>query len=563
MRPPLQESSLTGNFLAGGYDRASMIRKTTCRLLLAAVAVGQRPDYTAAAPVRLVVQPGETALLLGIDDHLLPLRSNLALYLSKPDVLAKPVLTPDRTKPRAPDFLASNFYGTVLHDEGKFRMWYYGLHYLSKPSELHPGPVCYAESRDGISWTKPNLGQTEIKGSRDNNAIRLPDDETWFAGVIKEENDPDPNRRYKMIYDTKTESAMPFRTATSPDGLHWTASPGYAIESFIELSSFYKHNGLYVANGQYFPASEGGRPSGRQGGAVVSPNFDDWIPAYANSFLIQEPADPSQRGGSGVYDQVHLGVGGARFGNVVVGLFGRWHNRPGDATRDIPAAWFGFSQTSCDLSLVISNDGIHFREPAKGHIFLSREDSLVTPIEGQDIPTILCQSGNGILNVGDKTFIYHGRWRNAKYGLNYWAEIALATLPRDRWGAIALASGADHGTLWSAPIQLPDSGAKISLNADGARGLRVDVADEQFSLLPEYSGAGGGQVRVDGGLQCAVDWHGEPFTMLKGKTVRLRFRFSRENGVNPQLFAVYLQPKNPARRLSNKADDSRRESKSP
>ena len=39
------------------------------------------------------------ALLFGIDDHLLPVKRNLSLYYSKPNIGLKPVFTPRRTGP--------------------------------------------------------------------------------------------------------------------------------------------------------------------------------------------------------------------------------------------------------------------------------------------------------------------------------------------------------------------------------------------------------------------------------------------------------------------------------
>lgn len=481
-----------------------------------------------------------TSVLLAIDDYSLPIKSNLCLYLSKPEVRREPVLTPSRDNPQAPDFIGTHFYGTVLHDAGTFRMWYYGLHFGKEPADLHPGPVCYAESADGIRWTKPNLGQVDIKGSRDNNAIKLPDDRTWFAGVIKDDDDPDPSRRYKMVYDTE-QGSLKVRTATSPDGIRWAASPHFAIETFLEMSSFYKHDGLYVVNGQFIAASEGGHASGRQGGAMVSPNFDDWIPGYVDAFRIQEPADPAQRGSSKPYDQVHLGVGGTSLGNVVVGLFGLWHNHPGDVNRNIPASWFGFNKISCDLSLVISNDGLHFREPVKGHVYISQHDSPVTPLAGKDIPTILIQSGNGILNVGDETRIYHGRWRNSEYGLDYWAEVALATLPRDRWGALGLVPNAAEGNVWSTPVTLPDGGTRISLNADGAQGIRVEIANAQFGPLSGFSGDDAGRTDLESGLDCPVQWAGRNLNALGGRTVRFRIHLDEQSDPDPRLYAIYLR----------------------
>src|SRR5688572_12759639 len=65
------------------------------------------------------------ALLLAIDDVLLPLRDSLCYYLSRPSIRRQPVIEPSLTNKTAPDHLAAHFYGSVLAEAGKFRMWYY------------------------------------------------------------------------------------------------------------------------------------------------------------------------------------------------------------------------------------------------------------------------------------------------------------------------------------------------------------------------------------------------------------------------------------------------------
>ena len=63
-------------------------------------------------------------------------------------------------------------YVTVFPDGDIFRMYYRGSDYdvVTKKS-THPELVCYAESTDGIHWTRPNLGLHEFAGSKDNNII--------------------------------------------------------------------------------------------------------------------------------------------------------------------------------------------------------------------------------------------------------------------------------------------------------------------------------------------------------------------------------------------------------
>ena len=480
------------------------------------------------------------AVLLAIDDVSLPLKRNLCYYLSTPRVRAEPVLRPDREDPRAPDYLATHFYGTVLHDEGKFRMWYYPVHHGRDPSDLRQGPICYAESDDGIRWRKPHLHQVEVKGTKQNNAIDLPGQRTNAAAVIKDEADPDPLRRYKMVYNPNIDGiGWTIRTATSPDGLHWTPGPEGQLEAFVEMSSFYQHDGLFVVHGQGHETigGEGGAGRGRQGFAWVSPDFDHWVTGFAEAFVLPEPADGRERGYLMPYPQVHLGVGAASFGNVAVGLYGRWRNPP---VKKRSEGWYGAGKIHCDFGLVVSNDGIHFREPVRDHVYLSSRESPVTPVAGKDYPTILCQA-NGILNVGDETRIYHGRWRNAEYGLDYYAEVALATLPRDRWGALGLFPHVADGHVWTAPIALPEATWRLLLNADHADRVRVEIADERFNLLEAFSSGGSGVIRVDGGLDCPVIWPRGKLSDLAGRTVRFRIRLERKADADPRLYAVYLR----------------------
>lgn len=72
-------------------------------------------------------------------------------------------------------------------------MWYEG----------HPGKVllCTAFSKDGLAWTKPNLGIQEWRGSKDNNIIL----QTGYldancASIVKAPTEKDPARRYKLYY---------------------------------------------------------------------------------------------------------------------------------------------------------------------------------------------------------------------------------------------------------------------------------------------------------------------------------------------------------------------------
>jgi len=504
--------------------------------------------------------------LLAIDDVSLPFRKNVCLHLGRPDVRAEPVLTPSPFDSNAPDNLAAHFYGTVLHDQGMFRMWYYACHWgknpdwppklmqqVAKPAPwlgeqypLYAGPVCYAESDDGITWRKPPLGQVLFKGTLANHAVAIPHVIIGACNVIKDPADPDPARRYKMVYQYFPDQSDPhieeygwrptIALACSPDGLAWTMTSIPFVNQFVEQSSFMRHDGRYVVHYQVMDSwagwrSEGGAKCGRLGVARVSADWDHWPDVAAEAFALPEPEDPALRGMHGAYDQVHMGIGAASFGNVCVGLFGRWHNA--DNTR-------AFREISCDLGLVVSNDGVHFREPVRGHRFIRRQDSPAPSVPGVAAQTCLCQ-GNGIVNVGGQTRLYHGRWRNVgayedRESLrHYYAEVGLATLPRDRWGGLTLNDDAADGAIVSMPLLLSNT-SELKINADTTAGVCVDLLDENFRPIQGFAD---GTVQGEG-LECPVRWVGRAIGELVGQPIRVQIRLCRQGETAPRMYAMYL-----------------------
>ena len=80
--------------------------------------------------------------------------------------------------------------------------WYMGQH------------IHYATSRDGEDWLLPNLGLYEWEGSKDNNIACPPGrGEDRLYHVLRDEGDPDPQRRYKGLLGVSGR-----RPAFSPDG---------------------------------------------------------------------------------------------------------------------------------------------------------------------------------------------------------------------------------------------------------------------------------------------------------------------------------------------------------
>ena len=106
-------------------------------------------------------------LELFLDDHLLDrIDSGVKRTLLRPEP-KEVVLTCD-----APWEGNTSGYFTLMPDGDLLRLYYRGWQHDPKTKKMtRPEVTCYAESRDGIQFQKPNLGLIEFDGSKENNII--------------------------------------------------------------------------------------------------------------------------------------------------------------------------------------------------------------------------------------------------------------------------------------------------------------------------------------------------------------------------------------------------------
>jgi hypothetical protein len=160
------------------------------------------------------------------------------------------------------------------------------------PSPVFEEGICYAVSRDGIRWEKPELGLVEFNGSKKNNIVVR---QYHGPGIFKDLRDHDPKRRYKMFFldQTGTNAGAKQRghsVTFSSDGLHWS-SPLRCP----------KIGGVYDAAHSAFWAPDLGKyvgfmrmnTHGRAIGRTESADFENWtesILVLHGTDYIQVPA---------------------------------------------------------------------------------------------------------------------------------------------------------------------------------------------------------------------------------------------------------------------------------
>ena len=155
------------------------------------------PTLPCAAPLSEVV-------LFAFDDRAFPFQTQVQAHLF-------PGRNPQFVLQHGPENSHDEvllYYGTVIRIGDTFHMWYNGNYgpttFGHMCYERENCCICYATSKDGVNWEKPELGLVEFNGSKKNNIVDFPVPELWSTcAVLYDPEDPDENRRFKMAYETK------------------------------------------------------------------------------------------------------------------------------------------------------------------------------------------------------------------------------------------------------------------------------------------------------------------------------------------------------------------------
>ncbi|MFP6770217.1 MAG: hypothetical protein VB859_18725, partial [Planctomycetaceae bacterium] len=160
----------------------------------------------AAAPRAVGTRP---QLLL--DSRVVDATKNIRMTMHSPRRDGRVLLTNDRPWENRDSSLVA-VYSSILRDQGKFRIWYD----LGDRKERSRRVVAYAESTDGIHFTKPLLGLVDYGGTKQNNVV-IPA-EIGGCSVWIDPAAP-PQHRYKS--QQKVYPSSQFHMYSSPDGIHW------------------------------------------------------------------------------------------------------------------------------------------------------------------------------------------------------------------------------------------------------------------------------------------------------------------------------------------------------
>jgi len=367
-------------------------------------------------------------------------------------------------------------YYTLFQDGDIYRMVYRGWQHENIRTATHKEVTCYAESKDGIHWTKPNLGLFEWNGSKENNIIWLGPGTHNFT-VFRDDNPATPpSARYKALGSGKGSKLVPFQSADCKNWKLIQSEPVITNGAFDSqnLAFWDKERGEYRAYWRYF---------GKGIRAIRTATSRDFIHWENEADLSYTQGTPNE----------HL------YTNAIQKYFRAPHLYIGFPTRYEPKS------QQVEPVLMTSRDGVRFHRSSE-------------PVIPRTAPKDRNHNRSNYMTWG--MFQLPGKPKEISvYATENYYEKTPGRVRRFVYrvdGFVALRAGEKGGEVTTKPLQY--EGQQLLLNhiVQPKGKLTVEVLDDKGRVI-------GKSIPITGdAVDSAVTWEKDP--KLGQGTVQLRFR---------------------------------------
>lgn len=381
----------------------------------------------------------------------------------------------------------NNLYPNVVYDptDALFKMWYKCV-LVDKDAIAKMGPaktlhdvgwyLCYATSKNGVAWEKPDLGRVSFDGSAKTNIVAR---DVANVGVFRDARDPDPARRFKMIYDAGIGK---MRVRFSADGLRWGDEVG--PEGLGQVGDTHSNAFWDTSRARYVLHTK--RYDGER--LIYRSESKDFLTWTEPRLALRSTAEEGKR------LQTYC-LCPFEYGNGYLG----W-----------AMMYAADGPKSVDCELVWSPDGVAWTRVFPGKPFIARGGKGTS-----DAMCVYAQANPPVL-VDDRLLVFYGGSETPHVG---WKRHCLPCLAKLRPNGFAGYEPAEPGKAAIIHTRLLKCvGEPLRVSADaGSAGIRIAVVGEPgFTLadcLPVKANVTDGEVRWKGGKSLAD---------LNGKRVRLR-----------------------------------------
>ncbi len=480
------------------------------------IRAGMSPFYLTDRPELVNISVGRQ---LFVDDFLIE-STTLQRQFHYPEYYAgNPVLSPDKDWERtgtAGAAFAAPFSDGVWYDEDdkKFKMWYMagGGDYAQGGT----GVTCYAESADGIHWTKPALNVEPGTNIVDLGSVR-------DASVVwLDKQETNASERYKMFQVAGGAGNWQYHYKTSADGLTWRDKMAPS-GSIADRSTVYKNpfRDVWVWSMRHNVRLNAGDPytiRARDYYEASDPLSNRNVKADLQYFWFgpwpDEQTHPyyhNNDGSPGIYN-----LDATPYESLMLGFFSVWQGPENDV---------------CASDNVLKRNQIMVGYSRDGYSWL-RED--MNPFLPVDEDRAAWNNGNlqsvagTPLIVDDQLYFYlSGRRLEGRQEIT---TTGLATLRRD-----GFASMSGSGELQTPLLKF--SGQYFFVNANVTGSLLVELLDEEGKVIDGFAKADCAAVKGDG-TKLRVEWKDNPtLASLEGKNIKIKFYLD-----DGDIYAFWISP---------------------
>lgn len=422
---------------------------------------------------------------------------------------------------------AGSGYHSMIYSDGLYRMYYRGSALGVENARLKVGRqvYCYAESKDGITWTKPNLGIHDYGGTKQNNIILTGLGCHNFAPFLDANPNCKPDEKFKGLGGSAKEGGLfAFKSA---DGIHWSLmrkEPVITVGAFDSQnlafwdSTVDKYRAYFRTFTKGTTTGKVWKPAGyRAIRTASSADFFAWDD-YADLTYRDSPVEHLYTNQVGPY---------FRAPHVLMGFPTRYVERGwSDSMRALPepehrekraAAHLRYGTSLTEGLFMSSRDGVHFDRWNEAFLRPGPERKDTWLYGHQYMAWNPVETKSSLPGASNELSLYasEGSWTGTSNAMRRY------TLRLD--GFVSVHAGWKGGELITRPLTF--DGSKLSLNfATSAVGsVQVEFQQPDGTPVPGFTLDDCPAVFGDS-VERIVTWKsGSDVSELSGKPVRIRF----------------------------------------
>jgi len=493
--------------------------------LTAAAAAGTTAATQAAAKPKSLYAMGSRRELF-VDDFLVERTTGQVAYELRHPIAREQVIEHTNSWEGT-----SSGYHTVIQDGDIYRMYYRGFNFDLVNNRIRPTNkevTCYAESRDGINWTKPHLGLFEHAGSRKNNIIWQGPGSHNFSPFIDRRPECPANARLKAFGGLKREGGM--LLFQSADGTHWKQVHDQAV---ITNGAFDSANigfwdstiNKYRAYWRYFTKgvteADNWKPAGSR--AIRTAVSDDLLNWKDEHDLVYTDSPEQQMYTNNILPYF-------RAAHILLGFPMRYVERGwSPSMRALPelkkrelrsAAHIRYGTAITETQIMASRDGVTFKRWNEAFLppGIQRPDSWY--YAHNDVAWNMVTTQSALPGAPDELSLYasSGKWHGEG------SKMTRHTLRQD--GFVSVTSPLSGGELITRPLTFTGRRLDVNFATSAAGTLKVEIQTAAGEPIPGFTLEDADETFGDE-LDRTVTWRGSSdVRRLSGTAIRLRITLS-------------------------------------